>query len=188
MPLYLPWRSKVPTGQVESIPTTDGGLLIQVARGRQVIELAELRPNEVHTVVMRADGTIEDVGVAHNMRTNAGADWQAGLMGDAAGTPAKYIGLTADTTSLTGAETSLTSEISTAGLSRAAGTYSHSPAGSTNYVITKAFTATGTVSNIHRAALFTASSSGTMPFVANLNADVTVATDDTLTISWLIYI
>lgn len=261
MPLILPWRSKTP--QVESIPTTDGGARVQLVRGREVIELAELRPNMVHTAIIRADGSLEDLGVNHNTRTSAGADWQANIMGGLAGTntgtpatattstsltrtssgwttdaykgwrvyagavygnvasntstvltvdawynpdntvgstpsstaaffllpnaAAEFIGLTTDTTTITGSETSLTSELSSNGLGRALGTYAHTN-GTTSYTVSKTFSATGTTSAINRAGLFTGGSGGTLVFITNLNAQATVANGDSLAVTWTVNI
>jgi hypothetical protein len=82
-----------------------------------------------------------------------------------------YIALTADTTqTINASQTSLTGEISTNGLSRTlAGTRTHTN-GTNTSLIEHTFTLSGTQSDITRAALFNASSSGTMgPFAAFSN-------------------
>ena len=82
-----------------------------------------------------------------------------------------YIALTADTTqTINAAQTTLTGEISTNGLSRVqAGTRTHTN-GTNTSLIEHTFTLSGSQSDITRAALFNASSSGTMgPFAAFSN-------------------
>lgn len=82
-----------------------------------------------------------------------------------------FIAVTADTTqTINAAQTSLTGEISTNGLSRAeAGTKTHT-AGTSTSLVEHTFTLSGTQSDITRAALFNASSGGTMgPFAAFSN-------------------
>jgi hypothetical protein len=44
-----------------------------------------LKPNQVHARIIRADGTIEDLGISTNLRTNTGADWQSDAMGQVLG-------------------------------------------------------------------------------------------------------
>lgn len=82
-----------------------------------------------------------------------------------------FIALTADTTqTINAAQTSLTGEISTNGLSRIqAGTRTHTN-GTNTSLIEHTFTLSGTQADITRAALFNASSGGTMgPFAAFSN-------------------
>lgn len=82
-----------------------------------------------------------------------------------------YIALTADTTqTINAAQTTLTGEISTNGLGRTqAPTRTHS-AGTNTTLIEHTFTLSGSQSDITRAALFNASSGGTMgPFAAFSN-------------------
>ncbi len=82
-----------------------------------------------------------------------------------------YIALTADTTqTINSSQTTLTGEISTNGLGRVqAGTRTHSN-GTNTSLIEHTFTLSGSQSDITRAALFNASSSGTMgPFAAFSN-------------------
>lgn len=82
-----------------------------------------------------------------------------------------YIALTADTTqTINAAQTTLTGEISTNGLSRfQAPTRTHT-VGTNTTLIEYTFTLTGSQTDITRAALFNASSTGTMgPFAAFSN-------------------
>jgi hypothetical protein len=82
------------------------------------------------------------------MRTNAGADWQSGVMADTAsnGTgayaAANYIALTADTGTPVDTDTTLPGEIETGDsgtLSRVQATYAHTT-GTSTYTLTNLFT------------------------------------------------
>ena len=73
--------SSRPQTMVEVIPTSDGGASIVLNRGRVIEELVRMRPNQVHAFITRKDGSIEDLGVSENLRTNAGINWQADSMG-----------------------------------------------------------------------------------------------------------
>ena len=102
--------------------------------------------------------------------------------------PARFIGLTTDTTSITGSETALTSELAASGLSRALATYAHTT-NTTSYTLQKTFAVTGTVANVHRGGLFcTLTGQGVMPFISDLNADASVANGDSLQVTWTINI
>jgi len=84
-----------------------------------------------------------------------------------------YIALTADTTqTINAAQTTLTGEISTNGLGRAlSGTHTHSN-GTNTSLVEHTFTLSGSQSDITRAALFNAASSGTMgPFASFSNGN-----------------
>lgn len=104
--------------------------------------------------------------------------------------PARYIGLTTDTTAITGSETALTSEITTNGLARALATYAHT-GGTTAYTLQKTWTASGASGTIHRAGLFTAATltaGGNLAFISDLNADAVLASGDSLQVTWTINI
>jgi hypothetical protein len=100
------------------------------------------------------------------MRTNAGRDFQARVMGDTASTgtgsyaPACYIGLTANSTAPAAGDTTLTGEIASGTLTRAQATYAHTN-GTNTYTLTKTFTSDQSVT-IAKIGVFNASSSGTM--------------------------
>lgn len=146
------------------------------------------KPNEVHAWVTRADGQVEDLGIAENLRTTVGADWQADVMGNSTQpVSARWIALTTNATAPAAGDTTLTSEIASGGLSRAAGTYSHT-ASTTSYKITNVFTATSTHTNVAKAGLFNAASTGILVFTTLLSSTATLATNDTLTIEWTVNI
>lgn len=105
-------------------------------------------------------------GSAKNLITNAGRDFlhNQGYKETGLGTVGLcYIALSNDTVGETASSTTLSTEIAANGLTRAIGTYAHT-AGTNTSTITKTFTATGTQS-AQKAALFTASSGGTMNHV-----------------------
>lgn len=260
---------------VEALPAVhDDPAQVLITRPRGGVErIAVLKPNEVHAVIIRRDGSIEDLGVAHNLRTNDGADVQSGAMGgslftqgspatassatsitatgtpytsnalkgarvvvpitnltttpvygnigsnttsvitvdqwwtpaDGVGTtpastsafiilpghgPARFIGLTTDTAAASASDSSLTSELTTNGMTRALATYAHSAA-ATSYTQSKTFTATGSTGAIHKAGMFTAgtlTAGGLMLFETVLNADATLANGDQLALTWTVNI
>lgn len=145
-------------------------------------------PNLVHAWINRADGTREDLGIAENLRTTVGADWQADVMGNSTQpVSARWIALTTNSTAPAAGDTALTGEITTGGLGRAVGTYSHTN-GTTSYKITNTFTATASHTAVAKAGLFNAISGGTMVFTTLLSSTATLATNDTLTIEWTVNI
>ena len=98
------------------------------------------------------------------------------------GTP-RFMGITADSAAASAADTTLASEQTGNGLSRALATYAHT-ASTATYTLQKAFSVTGTVANLHKIGLFTAkdtTSGGILCFEAVLSADASVASGDTLT-------
>jgi hypothetical protein len=101
--------------------------------------------------------------------------------------PARFVALTTDTSGPAVGDTSLTSEITTNGLQRALGTYAHTP-GATTSTITKTWTASGTHTAVHKAGLLTggygASGGGVLVAATNLNADATLASGDSLQVTW----
>jgi hypothetical protein len=128
-----------------------------------------------------------------NARTAAGALWQARLMGQAAGLPALYVAISTDATAIANGDTTIASEETTNGLSRAAGTYSNETAqgsiGSTaSFRISNTFTYTGSTQKvIAKAGLLTASSAGTLAFATVLTSTGTVnANGDQITIQWTV--
>jgi hypothetical protein len=123
----------------------------------------------------------------HNLITNAGKDFIAVQLGQTSGlgtNGANYIALSDDIAAPNAADTTLTGEISTNGLTRAQGLYAHT-AGTDNWTISKTFTATGTVNNVQKAGLFTLGAVGTM-MAENTFASVNLANGDQLTITWTI--
>ena len=109
----------------------------------------------------------------HNLRTTAGGDWQASVMGNTSAPPAtcNYIALSNDSTAPAVGDTSVASEIVSNGLSRAQGTYAHT-GGTASFTVQKVFNATGTQAS-QKTGLLNASSTGTLCF-ENTYTQVTV--------------
>lgn len=61
-----------PKPQLEFVQIGDVAT-IQIVRGRHVEELRRIGPNEVHAAITHPDGTIEDLGLSHNLLTTASA-------------------------------------------------------------------------------------------------------------------
>lgn len=100
--------------------------------------------------------------------------------------PARFIGLTTNTSGPATSDTTLTSEETANGLQRALGTFAHTP-GATTFTIAKTFTAGATFTNEHKAGLFTASTNaagGILVAATNLNADATLASGDSIALTW----
>lgn len=141
--------------------------------------------NMVNITCRHADGTVFYDHTDHNLRTTAGGDWQASVMGNTSAPPAtgNYIALSNDATAPAAGDTTVASEIASNGLSRAQGTYAHTN-GTAAYTIQKVFTATGTQAS-QKTGLLNASSAGTLIF-ENTYTAVTVNSGDTLTVTWTI--
>ena len=124
----------------------------------------------------------------HNLITDAGRDFISAQLGSTAPSSAgaNYIGLSTDSTAPSASDTSLAGELTGNGLDRAQGAYSHT-VGTNSFTIVEAFTATGTVSGVQKAGLFTAASGGTM-LAENTFSSVNLISGDQLTITWTITI
>lgn len=111
------------------------------------------------------DENVEVVGeeVVYNVITTVGRDFLHTQGYGTSGLGANglnYIGLSNDTLTETSASTTLSTEIAANGLTRAQGTVTHTT-GTNTTTVAKTFTASGAQA-AQKAALFTASSSGTM--------------------------
>jgi hypothetical protein len=156
--------------------------------------------DQIHTywtvVVTKLDGTQRIIAdKVHNVFPSACIDKihkMAFIDTTASEVGFNYIALTADTgQTINAAQTTLTGEISTNGLGRVlAGTKTHTN-GTNTSLIEHTFTLSGTQSDITRAALFNAVSTGTMgPFAAfsngatgSMSASETVKVSITITTS-----
>lgn len=146
-----------------------------------------LNHNRVRVSVARGDSLLV-YSQSDNLRTNAGRDAQSKNMGDTAGagTTCTYIALTVDSTAPALTDTTLAGEITTGGLARAQGTYSHTVA-TTSYKLSKTFTASATHTAVQKAGMFDASAAGNMWFENTFTA-VNLVSGDTLTVDWTINI
>lgn len=116
------------------------------------------------------------------------AGTNAGLL--MTGGPARFVAVTTDTGAASAASTTLTTENNANGVSRAIATYAHT-GGASTYTQSKTWTATGAITAIHRAGMFTSStlaSVGIIVFETVLNADATLANGDQLAITWTVNI
>lgn len=172
--------------QMERLHTGEQ-LGVQVGRGRALTEHLAGAYGELDVIARHPDGSVfyHYVSEPFDLRTNAGADWQAQVMATTGAQPAacNYIALSNDATAPAATDTALTGEITTGGLARAQGTFSHT-AGTTSYTVSKTFTATATVS-AQKAGMFNAATGGTMCFENTFSA-VTLNNGDTLTITWTV--
>ena len=124
------------------------------------------------------------------LKTNAGNDFQAAQMAGAASATAvaKWVALTANSTTPAAGDTTLTGEITTGGggLIRKAGTYAHTTSAA-SYTLTTVFTANGSDSlpvTIAKRGVFDAASSGNLVFTTLLSSTATLsASGDQLTIT-----
>lgn len=122
----------------------------------------------------------------HQLLTNGGRDFihNQAYRNTSAGTEgSRYIAVTANATAPDAADTTLTGEISTNGLARAAATTNTHSNGTNTSVLGITFTASGAHSNVQKSALFNNAAGGTMTH-ENTFTPVTLATDDQLQISW----
>jgi hypothetical protein len=122
----------------------------------------------------------------HNLLTNGGRDFihNQAYTNTSAGTQgSRYIAVTTDTGSPAAGDTTLTSEITTNGLGRAAATTNTHSAGTNQSTLGITFTASGAHTAVQKSALFNASSSGTMTHEATFTS-VTLATNDQLQVTW----
>jgi hypothetical protein len=128
----------------------------------------------------------------HNLLTNNGRDkYHQVALTDTSATlrGAGYIASTESTITPAAGDTTLSGEITTNGLGRAdAGTKTHS-AGTNSTLLEHTFTASGAFTDVKASATFNASSGVTMFHIANFSTGSgTLATNDTLKISWTINI
>jgi hypothetical protein len=101
--------------------------------------------------------------------------------------PARFMGITTNTGAPATSDTALTGEETTNGLQRALATFAHTP-GATTFTLVKTWTAGATFTAEHKVGLFSggygASGGGTLVADTVLNADATLASGDTLAVTW----
>lgn len=176
---------------LERLKTT-GRIVADIVRGRALPEtLIPSERNHVELVITRANGDVEYVD-GWNSRTNNGASWQATVMGSAAGDPAKYIALSTTAISPAASDTTLSGETAVSGLARTEGTYGaytapSSLGSSASYQISNTFTA-GAAATINSAALFDAASAGNLFVEAALGTPATLASGDSIALTWTVNI
>lgn len=90
--------------QIETVGLDDGAL-VSIRRGRVISQLVRLGRNDVSAVIVRSDGSVEDLGVSHNLLTNTGRDLMAAAMGSAGFGVSATIATASSSTSLTATAT-----------------------------------------------------------------------------------
>lgn len=168
----------------------DHDLYLQILQERNVKEITTGIRGIVDVTITRANGIVEYLGYTDNLLTNGGRDFlhNQTYINTSAGTRgAGFIGLTTDTAAANAADTSLASEITTNGLARADASTKIHTTGTNVSTIQNTFTASGAFTAIHKAALFNAAGppvNGTMVHEAVLPSDVTLASGDSVQITW----
>ena len=168
-----------------------GSMLVNSPQSFLAEYLSTGRPaNSVRIVAAHPDGTVFFDQTVANLRTNAGANWQADIMAKTSAPPVNaqcnYLGLSNDAGGASATHTALASEIIVNGLARAQGTYNHT-ADTSTYTVAHQWTATGAQS-AQLAGTFTAAGppvAGTMCF-ENTFTPVSLQTNDTLTLTWTV--
>lgn len=121
------------------------------------------------------------------MRTNAGRDFQARVMGDPGSNgsgsyaPACYLALSNSGTAPAATDTTLAGEISGGTLGRAQASYAHVN-GTATYTLSKSFTADQNVT-LRKVGVFNASSGGTMVFEGAMSSEAVVQAGDQIQIT-----
>lgn len=127
------------------------------------------------------------------MRTVAGRDWLALIMGDGTGAegsgspgtgdyaPADYLGVSANSDPEDADNTSLPGEINSGTLQRAQATFAFTP-GASSYTLTKQFTSDQTVT-LRKTGVFNASTDGTLVFEKLLGNEAPLISGDKIQIT-----
>ena len=160
------------------------------------------KKNPVFHRIVKADGSWSDWQEGTNLRTNVGINWQAEEMGgdtgfDDAGDNAErplMVAVTENTASPAASDTSLLAEMTTDGMSRITGTYSHT-ADASSFTRTAAFQYTGgSTVTVAKAGMCTlsertlATNSADSHFVVTALSPVAVLdSNDTVEIQWGIF-
>lgn len=96
--------SRLPA-RFQVIPLPDGALVQLIRGNRKDGNGVRLGPNHVHAAIIHADYSVEDLGVSHNLLTNAGRDLVAAAIGspgvNAGGSVSANLATSTSATSLT---------------------------------------------------------------------------------------
>ncbi|MEM3386904.1 MAG: hypothetical protein QXN08_04445 [Nitrososphaerales archaeon] len=134
------------------------------------------------------DGQVIYYHEGHNVITNAGKDGIAKQIGSTSPhtNGANWIALSTNNGTPDATWTSIPDEITSGGLERAQGTYSHTN-GTNTFQVQKTFTATATHTGVRMAGLFFGPNGGTL-LAANTFSSVNLISGDQLTVTWTITI
>lgn len=166
--------------EIRRAPLPDGALL-EFYRGDRLADVLRIGPNLVHALIQHPDGTVTDLGVTKNLITDAGIDAVAAAHQGTA-FRADWMAVSNDAGAPSASDTSLTSELSTNGFDRDNSAYAHT-GGTGVLTLTSSWTATGTVTGIHKMGLFTANAAGTLVYTTAFSTDADVTADDTLQVT-----
>lgn len=138
----------------------------------------------VNIVAWHPDGTVFFNETGENLIVNTGLDFiKQQIAGTVTTNKAIYIALSTDGTSPSASWTSIPNEISTGGLTRAAGTYTSTGTGA--WTVSKTFTATSSFTGVQLTGLYYQSSGNTL-FAAKQFSSVNLANGDQIQITWSI--
>jgi hypothetical protein len=144
---------------------------------RGMVDGRVLPPNAVHIVARHKDGTIFYDQVSHNLRVNAGVNWQYNQMAGTTAAVCTYMALSNDSGAPAAGDTALASEITSNNLARANATPAHS-SNATSYTLTYTWTANGNQS-VQKEGVLNAATSGTLCFEDSFS-QVNMNSGDTL--------
>ncbi len=148
-----------------------------------MIERYVPRQNWVHIVARHKDGTIFSDQWVHNLRVNAGINWQYNQMAGTSAAVCTYLALSNDSGAPAAGDTAVASEITGANLARANATPTHTT-NATSYTLTYTWTANANQS-AQKAGMLNAVSAGTLCF-ENTFLQVSMASGDTLAVTWTV--
>lgn len=100
----------------------------------------------------------------------------------------RFIGLSTNASAASASDTTLASEVTTNGCARALATYAHT-FGASTLTLSKTFTASGTVTGIHKGGLFSClTTAGADPlwYETVFSADATLVSSDQLAVTWTV--
>jgi hypothetical protein len=161
------------------------GKIMQRFRGTPSAQIA-VGLGHIVTVEVFRNGKRIFLERGHNLITNAGINWLADLMGNAAGSPAAYIALSPTQITPDVGDTSLSGEYTgdTSGFKRAGATYAHTTNALT-YTLAKTFTCAGTNTGAWSTALFIGVTGGS-PIAEYVFANQvpTLVADDQIVVTW----
>jgi len=168
-----------------SLTVTGTPLTADALKGRRIRTAADVYGNvgSNTTSVVTVD---QWWTVADGVATTPGAT--APFTIDPGSAPARFIALTENATAPAAGDTALTGEITTGGCARALATYAHTDNAAT-YTLSKSFSVSATFPAIAKAGMFTAgtlAAGGVMVFETLLNANASVVSGDTLSVTWTV--
>lgn len=177
---------------IESTQVADN-IAVDSLRSKSAEDFARVK-GHVKVVKTHLDGTEELVCEGDNVITINGIDWliaQAYTNSTSGTRGANFLALSNNQTDTTASDTTFPGEITGQGLARvdlvAASTGSVTHTDNTNTVVlTNVFTATGTVSNIHKAALFYGASETQPIHNFTFASDTSLASGERVTVTWTV--